>query len=88
MIKVLNFGEIEDDCEVVVIEHPLPGQNPGLANAPTHVHHDREVVCKQDINELTLGPIKAGGIGADQTCKYKRSDRKNYMGRAIFVEAK
>jgi hypothetical protein len=83
MIKT-SIGEIEDDCEVVVIEHPMAGQNPGLATLPKHVHDGREVICKRSVNELPIGPI----VGHAASYKYVRADRVDAHGRPIFVEAK
>ena len=84
-VTIQDHHEPDAGNECVVISHPLPPA-PAHINSPPpkHVHDGREVICKAGTNDITLEPM----LSYPTRHSYKRTDQKDYMGRAIFTEAK
>ena len=80
-LKTVVKANVDDDCEHVVIHHPVPGP-------VAHVHHGRVVAIHKDVNEITMQPmIRVGSdrtTGHDGTYRYTRTVDVTSEGLPIF----
>lgn len=74
----------EDENETVVIED----LRPGTTQHPGHIHHNREVICKKGLSEVTIGPLSKPRDDDRphyaEAHRYVRTEAKDELGRAIF----
>jgi hypothetical protein len=87
-LKVASLKQTwDDDCEQIVIEHPLSTDH--LPQVPKHVHHKREVIISKTKNSVTIEPMMIHPPGAqpyafNERLTYNRTADKDAHGRAIF----
>lgn len=72
----------DDDCEQIVIEHPVDGGS-------AHVHHKRLAIIKKSADSITLepmfkSPVDAQAFGHEKQWTYVRTKDTDIKGRAIF----
>jgi hypothetical protein len=85
MLTPKRFGDIAEDAEIIVIDHPGPPAQAGSVNTPPpHFHDKRKVVCKQGTTELEMPSTRP----FPQKVKYVRTEARDVDGRAVFTEAK
>jgi hypothetical protein len=73
----------DDDCEQVILLHPLP------APAPAHPHHNRLAIVKKSAKSITLEPMmhhppSGQAFLFNEKVTYVRTADTDTHGRAIF----